>query len=356
MVAACPCLNDLQFVNGGHTVVVRNTFLDLGDQPKVEQRSQSEPVLGQSYDDAPAQQEFTTTEPAYSWCVRDGKSYDDANGKARDTGSFLSASKDSTTYESASDSTSCGENEDASDTSMCASSDVDEDAGDKSVLDGVQDRELCEMGYGEFEEPLGIESDMAPSRRPTVTDLDAKPIQRWADEEFEEPIAVKPEPKPVALELTSLSPTQPPSDSDLAKDLTMDFDAASGVCSVQWRLPAKYFNSTNTTKTSPVFKVFFGKALNCKILLQPENGGWKKSKARGKACLKIDDELQDGTILNFRFILGHDPGPHGPATVHDFSKSNMKYTDEFMNFIPPAGEEHVFITAEFLRAEEPGWQ
>jgi hypothetical protein len=259
---------------------------------------------------------------------------------------------------------------------MCASSDVDEEAGDKSILDGVQDHEECEMGYGEFEETLAIESDMARSRWPTVTNLDAEPTQRdnmssppvrspwddiavtalkcegaerWADQDFEEAIVIEPEP-------TFLSPTPPPTDTDLAKDLMMNFDAVSGSCNVQWRLPAKYFNSTNTTKTSQVFKVFFGKAVNCRILLQPKNGSWKKSNGDGRLCLKIDDELPEGTFLNFGFILGHCSSQHGPAMVHDFSKSNMKYTDGFMNFIPPAGEEHVFITAEFLRAEEPGWQ
>lgn len=378
MSAVCPSQNELQFFEGGPTVIVRGTFLDLDEQPIVEQRSRSAPVLGQSCDDdAPAaQQEFARTEPAYSWCVRDGKSCDKAKGKACDTGSFLSASNDSTTDDSGSDSTSCGENEDATDISMCASSDVDEEVGDKSALDGVQDHEEFEMGYGEFDETLAIESDMAPCRWPTVTDLEAEPTQRdymssppvlasrddtvvtaltcegaerWADQDFEEAIVIEPE-------LTILTPTPPPTDIDLAKDLTMNFDTVSGVCGVQWKLPAKYFNSTNTTKTSQVFKVFFGRALNCRILLQPKNGSWKKSNGDGRMCLKIDDELPEGTILHFRFILGHCPSQHGPAIVHDFSKSNMKYTDEFMNFIPPAGEDHVFITAEFLRAEEPGWQ
>jgi len=366
-------LNELQFLDSGPqtpAVVVRGTFLDLAEQPKVEQRSESAPVLGQSYDDdeAPAEQEFTRKELAYSWCERGMTSCDDANGEASD----IFDSKDPTTYESGSDTTSCGENEDASVT-ISVSSDADEEAGDTSISDGVQDHEVFDFGYGEFEETPAIDSDMSPSRWRSVTDLDAEPAimssprvpgslddtegtalksevaGNWADLDFEESVVIEPEP-------TYLSPTAPPSDSDLAKDLTMDFDTASGICSVHWKLPAKYFNSTNTTKTSQVFKVFFGQSLNCKILLQPRHGGWKKSKGEGKACLKIDDELPDGTVLSYRFILGHCLDPHGLATVHDFSKSNMKYTDDFMNFIPPAGEEHVCITAEFLRAEEPGWQ
>jgi len=373
MAALCPILNELQFLDSDPqtpAVVVRGTFLDLAEQPKVEQRSQSAPVW-QSYDDDDetlCAHEFTRKEAAYSWCERGMTSSNDTYGEASD----MFDSKDLTTYEGGSDTTSCGENEDASMTTSFLS-DADEEAGENSISDGVQDHEDFDFGYGEFEETPAIESDMSPSRWRTVTDLDVEltpmhsrkvpgPLDdtegtapnsetsgNWADHDFEESVVIEPEP-------TYLSPTAPPSDSDLAKDLTMDFDAASGICSVHWKLPAKYFNTTNTTKTSQVFKVFFGQSLNCKILLHPENGGWKKSKGRGKACLKIDDELPEGTVLSFRFILGHCPEPHGPATVHDFSKSNMKYTDDFMNFTPPTGDDYVCITAEFLRAEEPGWQ
>merc|ERR1719230_680404 len=84
---------------------------------------------------------------------------------------------------------------------------------------------------------------------PTHSASDAKECAAWADMEDEEPPA--PEPK-------FLSPIAPSSLVEVDNSLVMmPSNADSKVCVVRWKLQARYFNSTNTTKSSPEFAVSF---------------------------------------------------------------------------------------------------
>jgi hypothetical protein len=229
----------------------------------------------------------------------------------------------------------------------------------------------------EFDEPLAIECDMESSHSLSMIDLaseaqmrdvtsllptqsasdaklvtdvesEAKEWAAWADIEDEEPPA--PEPK-------FLSPIAPPSLVEVDKSLDMmPSDADSNVCIVRWKLQARYFNSTNTTKSSPEFAVSFdsGRSLRFRIGLHPGEdgsnfGSWKKWKGQGRASLKITDEVGEPTSIRFRFVCG---SQENTAVLHDFSNNSLKCTNS-VNFSSAAEGPDVFVYVEFLPWELP---
>jgi len=188
-------------------------------------------------------------------------------------------------------------------------------------------------------------------------------------------LAMQPDAEAVtALASSFLSPKQPPSVKEVqgtvvfdaeqreVRDMTREFDAASGVCKYKWDLPAKEFTKSNITKTSKEFQVFFGKSLTFQICLTPKDRNWRDSKGVGSASLKNIDDVKEQTMVKFRFSLGSaDAKQH--EVLNDFSVNSQKHAEQELNFSSAAAGPRVVLNLEFLPCEpdspcepEPGWQ